>query len=82
MGKRFLGSGSAAAADVMQCSGSASIVIGDSAIAVVSAVPPRVSSSAAMLTAGISGVRKAGWIIATGNARIGGAGRNRRPDRA
>ena len=60
----------------MRCSGSADIVIGDSAIAAVSAVPPRVSSSAAMPTAGISGVRKAGWIIATGNARIGGAGRN------
>jgi len=69
--KRFSGSGFAAAADVIPCSGSAGIVIGGNAIAAPLAAPKHVSSNAAAPTAGTSGVSKDGWTIATGNARIG-----------
>jgi hypothetical protein len=77
MGKRFSGSGSAAAADVMQCSGSASIVIGVKVIAAPLAVPKHVSSNGAAPTAAINGVAKDGWTIATGNGRIGAGRRTR-----
>jgi hypothetical protein len=77
MVKRFSAGGSAAAADVMPCSGSVSIVIADNAIAAPLAVPKHVSSNGAAPTAAISGVRKDGWTIATGNGSIG-AGRRER----
>lgn len=74
MVKRFSGSGLAAAADVMQCSGFVSIVIADNAIAAPLAVPKHASSNGAAPTAAISRVSKDHWTIATGNGRIG-AGR-------
>jgi len=77
MAKRFSGSGFAAAADVIECSGSVSIVIADNAIAAPLAVQMHVSSNGAAPTAAISGVRKDGWTIATGNGSIG-AGRRKR----
>jgi hypothetical protein len=75
--KRFSGSGFAAAADVVECSGSVSIVIADNAIAVPLAVQKHGSSNDAAPTTAISGVRKDGWIIATGSGSIG-AGRRER----
>jgi hypothetical protein len=77
MAKRFSGSGFAAAADVMPCSGSASIVIAANAIAVPLAGPQHVSSNGAAPTAAISRVWKDGWIIATGKGSTG-AGRGER----
>jgi hypothetical protein len=77
MAKRFSGSGFAAAAGVMPCSGSVSIVIAVNAIAAVLAVPRLVSSNGAVPTAAISGVAKDGWTIATGNESIA-AGRRER----
>ena len=77
MVKRFSGSGFAAAANVRQCSGSASIVIGVNVIAAPHAVPKHVSSNGAAPTAAISGVSKDGWTIATDNGSIG-AGRRER----
>jgi hypothetical protein len=57
--KGFSGSEFAAAMDVMQSSGFASIVIAVSAIAARVAAPKRAFNSIAPPTAGISGVRKA-----------------------
>jgi hypothetical protein len=77
MAKRFSGSGFAAAADVMSCSGSASIVIAANAIAAPLAGLLRVSSKGAAPTAAISRAWKAGWIIATGNGNTGAGSRER-----
>jgi hypothetical protein len=52
-------------------------VIAANAIAVPLAGPQHVSSNDAAPTAAISGVRKDGWIIATGNGSTG-AGRRER----
>jgi hypothetical protein len=65
--------------DVIWCFGSAGNVIGDSAIAVRSAVPPHDSNSDAAPTAGTNKVSKVGWIIVTGNAAIGVAARKPGP---
>jgi len=75
MAKWFCGSGFAAAGDVRQCSGFAGIAIAGNAIAARPAARTRDCSSGAAPTAGTSGVPKAGWIIVTGNARTGAAGR-------
>ncbi len=74
MAKCFSGSGFAAAVDATRCSGSASTVIADSAIAVPLAALKPDSSNDAVPTAAINEARKDGWIIATGNGSSG-AGR-------
>ena len=68
MAKCFFANAFAVGTDVMQCFGSAGIVIGDSAIAVRPAVPPHNSNGDATPTAGINEVSKVGWIIASGSA--------------
>jgi len=73
--KQFSGSGAAAA--VLPCSGSVSIVIADNAIAAPLAVLQHVSSNDVRRTAAISGLRKDGWTIAIGNGSIGGGWRKR-----
>jgi hypothetical protein len=78
MAKRFSGSGFAAAEDAMPCFASVRIVIADNAIAAPLAVPKHVCSNGAAPTAAISGVRKDGWTIATGNGSIGVADRRER----
>jgi hypothetical protein len=75
MAKWFCGSGFVAAGDVMPCSGFADTAIAGSAIAARHAARTRDCSSGAAPTAGTSGVPKAGWIIVTGNACTGAAGR-------
>jgi hypothetical protein len=72
--KSFFGRGFAAAADAMQYFGSVNIATGDSAIAVPRVAARRGFDRDAVPTAGTSGAPRADWIIATGNARIGGAG--------
>lgn len=71
--KSFFGRGFAVAADAGRCSESVNIATGDSAIAVPRAAARRDSSRGATPTAGTSAAPRAGWIIATGNARIGAA---------
>jgi hypothetical protein len=75
MAKSFFGSGFAVASDARRRSGSVSTAIAVSAIAVRRVVTGRGSSNGVAPTAVINGVRKAGWIIAIGNARIGAGGR-------
>jgi hypothetical protein len=75
MAKSFSGSEFAAAADATRCFGSVSTVIVDSAIAVSPVAAKHACSRDAALTAATNEVRKDGWIIATGNANIGAAGR-------
>ena len=61
----------------MQCSGSASIVIGVNVIAAPLAGPKHVSSNGGAPTVAISGVWKDGWTIAIGNGSIGSGRRER-----
>jgi hypothetical protein len=75
MAKSFYGSGFAAAVDVMRCSVSVRTVIAASVIAVQPAATPPDSSSDAAPTAGISGVLRVDWTIATGNGNTGAVGR-------
>ena len=77
MAKWFFGSGFAAVVNATRCSGSASTVIADTAIAVVPAVLKPDSSSDAGPTAAISGARKDDSIIAiaSDNTANVGAGR-------
>jgi hypothetical protein len=77
MGKRFSGNEFAKAMDVTRCSGSASIVIADIAIAASLAALKLGSGSGAAPTAGTSGVRKEDSTTATVSGSIGAAGRNR-----
>jgi hypothetical protein len=58
---------------VMPCSGSVSTVIADSVIAVPTAVLPPDCGSGDAPIAGISGVSRAGRIIAIGNGSTGAA---------
>jgi len=77
MAKLLSGSGFAVAAVARRCSGSVGTVIAGS----VTVVPPAVTKPGcgrgAVPTAATNEVRKAGWIIATANARIGTARRER-----
>jgi hypothetical protein len=73
MAKWFFGSGLAAASDATRCSGSASTVIADTAIAVPLAALKPGSSSDAVPTAATSGAWKDDSIIATGSGNIGNA---------
>jgi hypothetical protein len=77
MGKRFSDNEFAKARDATRCSGSASIVIADIAIAASLAAPKLGSSSGAAPTAGTSGVRRVDWTIATGSGSTGAAKRKR-----
>jgi hypothetical protein len=67
LAKWFCDSGFAAAVDVRRCSGSVSTVIADSAIAARCAAGKPGDDNTVLPTAAISGVRRAGSIIATGN---------------
>ena len=71
MAKRYSGNEFALVTSVTQCSSSARTVIADSAIAARLAARKHGVSNAATLTAVISGVWRAGSIIATGNVRTG-----------
>ena len=57
----------------MQCSGSAGIVIGGSAIVALVAAPEHVSDNTAAPTADINGARKAASTIGTANGSIDAA---------
>ena len=70
MEKWFSGSGFAAAVNATRCSGSASIVIADSAIAASFAALKLGASNDAAPTAATSGARKDDWNIATGSGNI------------
>jgi hypothetical protein len=69
--KRFSGREFVAARDATAHSGFVRTAIAGSAIAAPRAARRLDASSAALPTAAINGVWKAGWIIATGNARTG-----------
>jgi hypothetical protein len=69
MAKWFCGSGFAAAVDVAHYSGSVRTAIADSAIAARCAEAKPGGDNTVLPTAGTSGVRRAGSIIATGNVR-------------
>jgi hypothetical protein len=75
MRKRFSGSGFAAARDARRRSGSARTAIVGKAIAARLVAPKPGFGNTARLTAGINRVRRAGSIIATGNAPTGTATR-------
>ena len=71
MEKWFSGSGFVAARDARRCSGFVRTVIAGSAIAARLAARKLGAGNAAPPTAAISGVRRAGSIIATGNVPTG-----------
>jgi hypothetical protein len=75
MEKQFSDSGFVATIDARRCSGFARIVIAASPIAVSPAARRRGASNAVSPTPATSGVRRAGWIIATGNERTADATR-------
>ncbi len=75
MEKWFSGSEFVAARDARRCSGFVRTAIGGSAIAARLAGRKPGAGSAVLPTAGISGVRKAGSIIGTGNVHIANATR-------
>ena len=69
MEKWFSGSAFAAARDARRCSGFVRTAIADSAIAARLAAPKPGASNTGLPTAAISGVRKAGSTIGTGNVQ-------------
>jgi len=71
MEKWFSGRGFAAARDARRCSGFARTATAGSAIATRLAARKRDASNAALPTGAISGVWRAGSIIATASARTG-----------
>ena len=75
MGRWFSGRGFVAARDARRCSGFARTATAGSAIAARLVALKPAAGSAALPTAATSRARKAGSIIATGNARTGSATR-------